>query len=113
MVLYAAIQSTMDERRKESAILRTLGATRQQILFGIILEFVILGALAGLLAAAAASLLGYIITTQLFELVYSFNPWIWLAGITSGAVGVAIAGASGVRPTLNYPPLQVLRHIQK
>ncbi|MCP3672085.1 MAG: ABC transporter permease, partial [Gammaproteobacteria bacterium] len=91
MVLYAAIHSTLDERRKESAILRTLGAVRRQILSGIILEFVVLGALAGLLAAVAASLLGYLLTTQLFELVYSFNPWIWLAGIISGAVGVGIA----------------------
>ncbi len=110
MVLYAAIQSTLDERRKESAILRTLGAVRRQILLGIILEFVVLGALAGLLAAVAASLLGYLLTTQLFELVYSFNPWIWLAGIISGAVGVGIAGVLGVGPTLNSPPLQVLRH---
>ncbi|MCP3671472.1 MAG: hypothetical protein GY814_13785, partial [Gammaproteobacteria bacterium] len=66
--------------------------------------------LAGLLAAVAASLLGYLLTTQLFELVYSFNPWIWLAGIISGAVGVGIAGVLGVGPTLNSPPLQVLRH---
>ncbi len=110
MVLYAAIQSTLDERRKESAILRTLGAVRKQILLGIILEFVVLGALAGLLAAVAASLLGYLLTTQLFELVYSFNPWIWLAGIISGAIGVGIAGVLGVSPTLNSPPLQVLRH---
>jgi putative ABC transport system permease protein len=110
MVLYAAIQSTLDERRKESAILRTLGAMRQQIMFGITLEFVVLGALAGLLAAIAASLLGYLLTTQIFELVYSLNPWIWLAGILSGAIGVGIAGVLGVSPTLNSPPIQVLRH---
>ncbi len=110
MVLYAAIHSTLDERRKESAILRTLGAVRHQILRGIILEFVVLGALAGLLAAVAASLLGYLLTTQLFELRYSFNPWIWLAGIISGSIGVGIAGVIGVSPTLNSPPIQVLRH---
>jgi putative ABC transport system permease protein len=110
MVLYAAIQSTLDERLKESAILRTLGAVRRQIMFGIMLEFVTLGALAGLLAAAAASVIGYVLASQLFGLAYSFNPWIWLAGIISGAIGVGIAGGLGVRPTLNYPPVQVLRH---
>ena len=113
MVLYAAIQSTLDERLKESAILRTLGAVRRQIMFGIVLEFVILGALAGLLASAAASMLGYVLASQLFGLTYSFNPWIWLAGILSGAIGVGIAGWFGVRPTLSYPPVQVLRHTPK
>lgn len=110
MVLYAAIQSTLDERLKESAILRTLGAVRRQIMFGIMLEFVILGVLAGLLAAAAASLLGYVLASQLFGLAYSFNPWIWLTGIISGAIGVGVAGVLGVRSTLNYPPVQVLRY---
>ncbi len=113
MVLYAAIQSTLDERLKESAILRTLGAVRRQIMFGIILEFVVLGALAGLLAATAASLLGYLLASQLFGLAYSFNPWIWLVGIMSGAIGVGIAGGLGVRPTLSHPPVRVLRHTSK
>ncbi len=110
LVLYAAIQSTLDERIKESAILRTLGARRRQIILGITLEFVTLGALAGLLAATAASTLGYVLASQLFGLDYTLDPWIWLIGITSGAIGVGIAGILGVRPTLNYPPVQLLRY---
>jgi putative ABC transport system permease protein len=109
LVLYAAIQSTLDERIRESAILRTLGARRRQIMLGITLEFVTLGALAGLLAATAASTLGYVLATQLFDLDYSFDPWIWLIGITSGAIGVGIAGVLGVRPALNCPPVTVLQ----
>lgn len=113
MVLYAAIQSTMDERIKESAILRTLGAIRRQIILGTMLEFVVLGILAGLLAATTSSTLGYLLASHLFGLAYSFNPWIWLIGIISGAVGVGIAGVLGVRPTLSHPPVQVLRHKSK
>ena len=52
MVLLAAVQSTRDERRYESAMLRTLGASRSVVFQGVASEFIVLGALSGLLAAA-------------------------------------------------------------
>jgi putative ABC transport system permease protein len=110
-VLYSAIQSTQDERLYESALLRTLGASRAHILKGLAAEFVVLGLLAGVLAALAASLAGFVLARQVFHLAYTFNPWLWLAGLAGGAIGVGVFGILGARFVLNRPPLQSLREL--
>ncbi|VAW84848.1 ABC transporter, fused permease protein [hydrothermal vent metagenome] len=111
LVMYAAIYSTLDERIRESVILRTLGAGRRRLLNGVIAEFVTLGALAGMVAASAASLLGYILAVHLFQLEYQFNAWVWLIGIIGGGAGIGFAGVLGTRKVLNYPPLLALREV--
>ncbi|EIJ42619.1 putative ABC-type transport system involved in lysophospholipase L1 biosynthesis, permease component [Beggiatoa alba B18LD] len=112
MVLYAALSATYEERLYESAILRTLGATRRQVLMGLLSEFSLLGGLAGLLAASVAGLIGWILAVQIFELSYSFNPILWLIGIVGGALGVGLAGLFGTRKVLHKPPLMTLRHME-
>ncbi len=67
-VLLAAIQSTRDERRYESAMLRTLGARRRVVLAGVASEFVALGMLAGVLAAIGATLAGWLLAKEVFDL---------------------------------------------
>ncbi|MDR4513973.1 FtsX-like permease family protein [Nitrosomonas sp.] len=111
IVLYAAIAATQDERIREAAIFRTLGAKRKQLTRTWAAEFVILGGLAGLFASAGASLLGYAIGNHVLHLVYSFNPWIWVIGVCVGTAGVLIAGMIGTRTTLTTPPLLTLRKI--
>jgi putative ABC transport system permease protein len=109
MVLYAAIQSSREGRRHETAILRTLGASRRQVLANLFIEFSTLGALAGLLAAAGASAVGFGLASRVFELPYHLDPWVWVAGTFGGALGVGLAGTLGTRSILARPPLQVLR----
>jgi len=109
LVMYAAIHATLDERIQESVILRTLGANRRLLLKGIITEFAGIGALSGLVAACAATLLGYVLAQYVFHLEYTFNGWIWLIGITIGALGVSIAGLLGTAHIIRRPPLQTLR----
>ena len=111
MVLYAAIQSTLDERIRENAILRTLGARRRQMVRGLLTEFAGLGALAGAVAAAAASVVGYILASHIFNFGYEFDPWLWLMGMGGGALGIGAAGYAGTRFVLRQPPLQTLREI--
>ena len=109
MVLYAAIQASREGRRHDTAILRTLGASRRQVLASLFIEFTTLGALAGLLAAAGASAVGYVLAARVFELPYHLNPWVWLAGTLGGALGVGLAGTMGTRSVLRQPPLLTLR----
>jgi putative ABC transport system permease protein len=108
VVLLAAIQATRDERRYESAVLRTLGASRATVLKGIAAEFVALGLLAGVLAAVAASVAEYEIATRLFSLHYSFDGRVWLVGLLVGAALVGISGTLATRSVVTTPPATTL-----
>ena len=108
-VLMAAVQSSRDERRYESAMLRTLGASRSTVLQGVLAEFTTLGLLSGLLAAAGASIAAYFMTTRVLELHYTFEPWVWAAGLFGGALLVAGSGWLATRSVVNQPPLTTLR----
>ena len=108
-VMYAAIQSTRDERVHESALLRTLGASRRQLLQGLAAEFILLGLLAGLLASLAATLAGFVIAKQVFHFDYAFDLHLWLVGTLGGALCIGFFGVWGTRFILYQPPLQVLR----
>lgn len=108
-VLLAAIQATRDERRYESAMLRTLGASRRTVLQGVAAEFTTLGLLAGTLAACGASAAGYFLATRLFNLQYSIDPLVWIVGLVSGALLVGISGTLATRSVVNHPPVATLR----
>ena len=108
-VLFAAVQSTIDERRFESAMLRALGVRRRTVLSGVLTEFAALGFAAGLLASAGASILAAIVTVQLFDLDYAFNPTLWAAGLAGGVALVCVSGFVAARGAINAPPVEVLR----
>lgn len=110
-VLYAAIQATQDERRYESAVLRVLGAGRRQLLRGLAAEFVALGMLAGTVAGLAATVLGWLLATQVFHIPYRIDPSIWLIGWLGGAIGIGVAGVLGTRHVLRQPPARTLREL--
>ena len=108
-VLYAAVISTQDERLYQGALMRTLGASRSQLMRANLAEFALMGALAGVLAAAGASLLGHVVATRVLNLDYSWSPLAWVAGILCGAAGVALAGYIGTRRVAQVAPLRILR----
>jgi len=109
IVLYAGIQSGRELRIQESAVLRTLGLRRRQLLLAAGAEFGTLGLLAGLLAALGASVIGYVLAEQVFDLAYRLNPWLWLTGLGGGALGIGLAGMAAVYPLLTRPPIEILR----
>ncbi len=111
LVLYAALLSSRDERTREAALLRALGASRSQLSNAQLAEFVSIGVLAGVLAAAGAVAVGYLLSTQAFDFPYHFDflPWVW--GVAGGAAIALIGGWLGLRPVLNQPPLASLRDV--
>ena len=111
LVLQAAIAATQDERRFDAAILRTLGASRAQLAAAQSAEFLVLGALAGALAAGGATALGYVLSDQVFQIPFSANPMVWLYGVGGGALVVTLAGWLGTRGTMRQPPLAVIRQL--
>lgn len=108
-VLLAAIQATRDERRYESAMLRTLGASRRVVLQGVAAEFTILGLLAGTLAAVGATAAGYFLATRVFNLDYTFSFAVWGIGLVAGALLVGVSGTLATRSVVNHPPVATLR----
>jgi putative ABC transport system permease protein len=108
-VLLAAVQSSRDERCYESAMLRTLGASRATVVQGVLAEFATLGSLSGLIAAIGASIAAYFLTTQWLELHYTFEPWVWVIGVCGGTLLVAAGGWLATRAVVNQPPLTTLR----
>jgi putative ABC transport system permease protein len=110
-VLYAAIASTQDERLYQATIMRTLGASRAQLRRAIVAEFAVLGLLAGIIAAAGASALSYVIATKILNLPYTFSSSVWLVGALAGSAAIALAGYAGTRAVLNVPPLKAMREI--
>ena len=108
-VMMAAVQASRDERRYESAMLRTLGASRGTVLQGVLAEFVTLGALSGLLASIGAALAGYFVATRVLEMKYSFEPNVWIVGMVGGALLVSFSGWLATRSVINTPPVTTLR----
>jgi putative ABC transport system permease protein len=108
-VMLAAVQASRDERRFESAMLRTLGASRGTVLQGVLAEFITLGALSGLLAALGASIGGYFVATRVLEMKYGFDPLVWLVGTLGGALLVSFSGWLATRSVINHPPVATLR----
>jgi putative ABC transport system permease protein len=109
IVLLAAVQATRDERRYESAMLRTLGASRRTVLAGVLLEFALLGLAAGVVAAAAAAASGQLLAAQVLDIPYRADPLLWATGGLVGMVLVCAAGWLATRSALNPPPMQILR----
>jgi putative ABC transport system permease protein len=112
VVLLAAVQATRDERRYESAMLRTLGASRSTVFRGIAAEFTALGTLAGLLAAAGATAAGWLLAREVFELDYTPSVDVWLFGVLGGALLVGTAGVLAARSVVTHPPIETLRQTQ-
>ena len=108
-VLWAAVQATRDERRYESAMLRTFGASRLRVLGGVASEFVCIGLLAGILAASGASVAAWILATRLFELEYHFSWPVWAAGPLLGMILVTLSGLTATWRVITHAPMEVLR----
>jgi putative ABC transport system permease protein len=108
LVTMAAVLINRDEKLREIAVLRTLGASRRQILMSLSAEFGLLGLIAGLVAASLAALTGYLVALQLFGLAPVFNPWLWLAGTAAGVLILLGVGLLSTYSLLRTPPMAVL-----
>jgi putative ABC transport system permease protein len=109
VVLYAALLATQDERSHEAAILRTLGADSSYLRRLHVSEFVVLGGLSGLFAAAGAVLLGWVLARFVLDIPYRADISIWFIGVLGGILVVTLAGWLATRRITRLPPLRILR----
>lgn len=91
LVLAGAIAARAQERTREAATLKVLGASRAQVLAAYVIEY----GLVGLIAGAAGVGLGYAaawpVVVLVFEAKWSVD-WAGVAALLAGASGLAAAG---------------------
>lgn len=109
VVLFAAVTATREERAREYAVLRALGASNQ--LLGQVqrTELAGVGALAGLLASSVAIAMSWGLAKYAFEFNWNPSPWVPLIGALTGALLALLAGWWGLRDVLQRPVVQTLR----
>ena len=109
VILASSVASTRYQRIKESALLKTLGATRRQVLSIQAAEFLMTGSLAGIIGGALAAMTAYLLLGRLLDTEFDFR-WIPLAvGLAVTALLAMGTGWLTSRGVLNQKPLEVLR----
>jgi putative ABC transport system permease protein len=109
LVLVAALASSADERRFESALLRTLGANRRQLTLAMLGEFVLLGLVAGSIAALGSGLAGLWLAHRVFHVAFIPPLGILACSALVATALVALAGWLGTWRISRASPLLVLR----
>lgn len=111
LVLISQVQASLAERMQEVVILRTLGAKGRLIKLATLYEFLLLGAISGLVAAMVSDITLLIIQQQLFSLEGRLHPYVWLLGPASGAIFVASIGYLMVSQTMQQNTQGLLRKL--
>jgi putative ABC transport system permease protein len=110
LVLAAALTMSAAERRHEAALLRTLGARRDQLRMASLCEFGLLGAISGLTALLASATGGAWLARAVFRIHAFTPPWVPLIiAAVIAAIVVAALGLAGTRKVLRTSPLLLLR----
>ena len=109
LVLTAAVTSTREERKREFAIMRALGATGRLLSQVQTAELMGVGLMAGFLASLVAELVGWGLARFVFEFEWTASLWVPVAGALTGALLAWIAGWWGLAEVLRQPVSQTLR----
>ena len=109
LILAGAVSATAVRRGREVALLKTLGVTRPGIISMFLVEFSLLGLLAGIVGTGAGAILAYFVATQGLELDWSLRPWFPPLAILVTVALTILAGLGASWPALRKSPLAVLR----
>ena len=109
LILVGAVSMTKFRRVYEAAILKTLGASTRLIATMLLLEYGVLGAIAGTIGAAGAIVLSWAVATYALDMQWTASPLLSVAGIVLTAVFVATVGVVASLDVLRHKPLATLR----
>jgi putative ABC transport system permease protein len=109
VVLFAAVTATREERTREFAILRAVGARSALLRQVQRTELAGVGMLAGVLASIVAIGVGWALAKFVFEFTWTATPWVIPAAGLMGALLALMAGWWGLRAVLSTPVMSTLR----
>jgi putative ABC transport system permease protein len=109
LILIGAVAMTKFRRMYEAAIFKTLGATRRTIASVLLLEYGVLGALAGTIGSSGAIALTWGISRFALEIPWRPLPLVSATGILVSSLLVAVVGVAASWEVLSRKPLATLR----
>ncbi len=109
LILIGSIAMTKYHRLYESAILKTLGAKRKLIILITLIEYGVIGLLAGLIGSAAAIILSWSVSKYGLEIGWSFTPSINFLGVALTLLLVTVIGVLSSWDVMIKKPLGILR----
>ncbi|MGI4778939.1 MAG: ABC transporter permease [Janthinobacterium lividum] len=111
VVLFASVTATREERAREFAVMRAVGARASLLRQVQRAELAGVGLLAGFLASIAASAIGWGLARYVFDFAWTASIWVPIAGALAGAVLALAAGWWGLRDVLRRPVVDTLRRV--
>jgi putative ABC transport system permease protein len=109
LILSGSVAMTKFHRLYESAILKTLGAEKKLIIYIIIIEYGVLGLLAGATGSAAALMLTWLISKYSMRIPWHPMPSVNLIGVAATILLVIVVGVLSSWDVMMKKPLHILR----
>jgi putative ABC transport system permease protein len=111
LVTWALMMASLDARQREQALLKVMGAQRASLAGRQFAEFLLLGGLAGILAAILGEALYSLLAQQLFNLAWEPAPLFWILPPLIGALLLAGFAHLALRGSLNEAPHKLLHRL--
>jgi putative ABC transport system permease protein len=113
IVLIGSVATSRFQRLRESALLKTIGASRRQITEVLVTEYAALGSLAAATGVLLGGVASWLLMKFFFELEFVL-PWLALLVLWLGVALLAVViGLLNSRDVFRRPPLAVLREISE
>ena len=109
LILVGSVAMTRFQRLYDAAVFRTLGANTRALTSMYVLEYGVLGLLAGLIGSAGALGLTWVLTRQVLEVAWTPAPMINVVGLVLTAAAVLVVGVGASAGVLRQKPLLTLR----
>ena len=109
LILVGAVSMTKFRRVYEAAILKTLGASTRLIATMLLLEYGVLGAIAGTIGSTGAIALSWAVATYALDMPWTSTPLLTVTGVVLTALFVATVGVVASLDVLRHKPLATLR----